>query len=453
MSNIMDNALTQYIDLYREHREVIESHAPAALNALREAACDTLLHTTLPRKGQEDYEAIDMATMLAPDYGVNITRMDFAGTVADSFGCDVPNMSTRLYSFHNDTFHVSRTAAAAQSDIVVESLAQAATSHPQVLNRYYGSIAPLHRPIVALNSLLAQDGLMVYAPAGTTGERPIQVVNIFNAAMPLMAVRRVLVVAEPGSHVQLHMCDHTQNDAQDYLSLQVVEIIALPGATVEWYDMEESTPRTKRLSSIHVRQHEGSNVLIDGITLLNGTTRNEYHIEVNGEHASTTLLGMAIAGERQHVDTLSHIAHNAPRCTSNEMFKYVLSDEAVGAFAGKILVRPDCPRVEAYQGNRNLIATPTARMHTKPQLEIYTDDVKCSHGTTIGRLDEEALFYMRSRGIGLEHARTMLMQAFMSDVIDGVRLDVLRDRLHHLVEKRFAGTLATCGNCNLKHHS
>ena len=158
---------------------------------------------------------------------------------------------------------------------------------------------------------------------------------------------------------------------------------------------------------------------------------------------------MAIGSGEQHVDTLSHIAHNAPRCKSDEMFKYVLDDHAVGAFAGKILVRENCPRVEAYQGNRNLCASSTARMHTKPQLEIYTDDVKCSHGTTIGQLDEEALFYMRSRGIGRELARTMLMQAFMSDIIDGVRLEVLRDRLRHLVEKRFAGDLATCAGCNL----
>ncbi|MBQ2236334.1 MAG: Fe-S cluster assembly protein SufD, partial [Muribaculaceae bacterium] len=301
----------------------------------------------------------------------------------------------------------------------------------------------------ALNTLLAQDGLLVHAPAGKVTHRPIQVVNIFNAAAPVMAVRRTLIVAEPGSHVQVLVCDHTQHAEQDYLSVQVVEIIAMEGATVEYYDMEESTPRTHRLSSLHVRQHEGSNVLVNGITLLNGTTRNEYHISVDGPNASTTLLGMAIASGEQHVDTLSHIAHNAPRCKSDEMFKYVLDDHAVGAFAGKILVRENCPRVEAYQGNRNLCASSTARMHTKPQLEIYTDDVKCSHGTTIGQLDEEALFYMRSRGIGRELARTMLMQAFMSDIIDGVRLEVLRDRLRHLVEKRFAGDLATCAGCNL----
>ena len=204
---------------------------------------------------------------------------------------------------------------------------------------------------------------------------------------------------------------------------------------------------THRVSSIYVHQQGRSNVLVDGITLTNGTSRNNYHVVVDGEHAETQLLGMTIASGTQHVDTYTHIDHRAPRCHSNEMFKYVLSEQAIGAFAGKILVQPDCPRVEAYQGNRNICASDTARMYTKPQLEIYTDDVKCSHGTTIGQLDDEALFYMRTRGISLDEARNLLMQAFMADVIDAVRLDTLRDRLRYLTEKRFNGTLANCGAC------
>ena len=192
---------------------------------------------------------------------------------------------------------------------------------------------------------------------------------------------------------------------------------------------------------------EGSNVLVDVITLLNGRTRNDYYVQVNGEHAETHLLGMTIASGTQHVDNHTFLSHNAPRCKSNEMFKYVINDEAIGAFAGKILVKPDCPRVEAYQGNRNICASPTAKMYTKPQLEIYTDDVKCSHGAAVGQLDEEALFYMRTRGISEAEARHLLMQAFVSDVIDGVRLEALKDRLYHLVEKRFSGTLSLCNVC------
>lgn len=440
----MTTALQQYIDLYDQQREAVNSHAPAALNARRQAAREALEGARLPRKGDEDYEATDLEQVLAPDYGVNVNRIPFAATADHAFNCDVPNLSTSLYFFYNDVFGRSATASRQQGgSVVVESLAEAAQNHPQLLEQYYGSLADIADPTVALNTLLAQDGLLVYVPDGVVAERPVQLVNVFNASAPLMGVRRVLVVAGRNSHVRLLACDHTQNHDQDYLSLQVVEIVALEGATVDYYDLEESSERTSRVSSVFVSQATGSNVLVDGITLLNGITRNNYRFEVNGEHCESHLLGMTIASGRQHVDSHTLISHNAPRSRSNEMFKYVLNDQAVGAFSGKILVKPDCPRTDAYQGNRNICASPQAKMYTKPQLEIYTDDVKCSHGATVGQLDQEALFYMRTRGVSEPVARQLLMQAFVSDVVDAVRLDSLRDRLHHLVEKRFDGSLAT----------
>lgn len=441
------NALQQYIDLYRQHRELLERHAPAALNALRPAALAALDGAQLPRKGAEDYEATDLEAVFAPDYGVNLTRLDYAIDPAESLRCDVPNLSTSLLHTFNDVPHISNLSRRNCGAVCVETLAEAAVNHPDVLAAHLGRLSAKGDLTAWLNTLLAQDGLLVYVPAGVTAAKPIQLLNILSAAQPTMAVRRLLVVAEADAHVRLLACDHTQGSGVESLNLQVVELVAGSNATIDYYDLEESGPDTRRVSSIFVEQHEGSQVLIDGITLTNGLSRNNYHIEVTGEHADTQLLGMSIASGTQHVDTRSFVSHNAPRCTSNQMFKYVLSDQAVGAFAGKVLIQEGCPRVEAYQGNRNLCASPQAKMHTKPQLEIYTDDVKASHGTTIGQLDQEAMFYMRTRGVPEAEARRLLMQAFMADVIDGVRLDVLRDRLHHLVEKRFDGTLAACNGC------
>ena len=441
------NALKQYIDLFDESREVIEEQSPAVLNMLRAAAREQLETARLPRKGSEDYEATDLEAVFAHDYGVNVNRLPFDADPSETFHCDVPNMSTCLYYTSNDAFHSSATAERNIGQVVVEPFSMAAVDYPELMDAFYGKLARLSDPTVALNSLLVQDGLLIYVPDGIVAERPIQLVNIFNAALDMMVQRRLLIVVGKNAGIKILACDHTQSADYRYLNNQVVEIVAMQGSTVDYYDMEESTPLTSRVSSIYVNQHEGSNVLIDGITLINGFTRNNYHVEVNGELAETHLLGMTIASGKQHVDSHTFISHNAPRCNSNEMFKYVLNDHAVGAFAGKILVQPDCPRVEAYQGNRNLCGAPTAKMYTKPQLEIYTDDVMCSHGSAIGQLDEEALFYMRTRGIGIEEARRLLMQAFVADVIDGVRLDALKDRLHYLVEKRFVGTLSNCASC------
>ena len=163
--------------------------------------------------------------------------------------------------------------------------------------------------------------------------------------------------------------------------------------------------------------------------------------------AEINLCGMAIADKNQHVDNNTSIDHAVPNCTSNELFKYVLDDQSVGAFAGLVLVRPDAQHTSSQQTNRNLCATRDARMYTQPQLEIYADDVKCSHGATVGQLDENALFYMRARGIAEKEARLLLMFAFVNEVIDTIRLDALKDRLHLLVEKRFRGELNRCQGC------
>lgn len=441
------NALQQYIDLFDQSQEVFEQQSPELLNRLRKVAREHLQDARLPRKGSEDYEATDLEAVFAHDYGVNVNRLPFEADPGETFHCDVPNLSTCLYYSSNDAFHSSATAERNIGKVVVEPFSIAAHDYPELMAAHYGRLANMDDPIVALNSLLVQDGLFIYVPDGVVAERPIQLVNIFNAALDMMVQRRLLIIVGKNAGIKVLACDHTQSPDYHYLNNQVVEIVAMQGSSVDYYDLEESTPLTRRVSSIYVDQHEGSNVLIDGITLTNGITRNNYHVEVNGEHAETHLLGMTIASGEQHVDSHTFISHNKPRCNSNEMFKYVLNDNAVGAFAGKILVKPGCPRVEAYQGNRNLCGAPTAKMYTKPQLEIYTDDVMCSHGSAVGQLDEEALFYMRTRGIGLDEARRLLMQAFVADVIEGVRLDALKDRLHYLVEKRFAGTLSNCAGC------
>ena len=204
---------------------------------------------------------------------------------------------------------------------------------------------------------------------------------------------------------------------------------------------------TVRISNLYVKQGANSNVLLNGMTLTNGTTRNGVHVTLAGEGAELDLCGMVIADKNQHVDNHTVIDHAVPRCNSRELFKYVLDDEATGAFSGLVLVRPDAQHTSSQQTNRNLCATRQARMYTQPQLEIYADDVKCSHGATVGQLDERALFYMRQRGIPEKEARLLLMFAFVNEVIDTIRLDALRDRLHLLVEKRFRGELNKCKGC------
>lgn len=445
------SALSQYIKLYDDHKAVIDARSALLLNSLRNEARDKFAHDdTLPRKGSEGYEKTSLDDMFAPDFGVNINRVNIPVDVSLSFKCDVPNLSTIMAFVVNDTFVPSPTLHNKMPQgVIVESLAKAAVEHRDLVAKYYGKIAPITNTTVALNTMLVQDGVFIYVPRDVAMERPIQLVNIFNSAAPLMGVRRLLIIVEEGAKAQMLICDHTQNNEYRYLSSQVMEVYVGNNASLDIYDIEESSALTLRHSQLYAEQKAGSTLLVNGVTLTGGTTRNDYNIDIKGDNCDTSLGGMAIGSGVQHIDNHSEIKHLATHGNSNQLFKYVLDGQSTGAFEGAIYVAPEAQFTQAYQSNRNLLASTEARMHTKPQLEIYNDDVKCSHGATTGQLDATALFYMRSRGIPEQEARTMLMQAFMVDVIDMVKMEGLRDRLRHLVEKRFYGQQASCGDCGV----
>ncbi|MCC8072016.1 MAG: Fe-S cluster assembly protein SufD [Bacteroidales bacterium] len=447
-STTSTNALDQYLELYSDNREAIDARSAEPLNRLRPRAFEALQGRRLPHRGDEGYEKTSIADMMAPDYGVNITGVNIPVNVAKTFRCDVPNMTTWLGLVINDEFHPASTLQGKlPQGVIFASLRDVARHNRQLVERYYGSVAPLQEVPVALNTLLAQDGVMVYVPRGVKLDKPLQLVNIFSSATPLLAWRRLLIVLEEDSEAQLLICDHTQDSTTPYFSSQVIEVVVGRHARFDYYDIEESSPLTSRHSMLWLRQDEGSNVVVDGMTLTNGSTRNDYHFQLDAPHCETLLAGMAIGSASQHIDNDSQVDHNAPHCHSNQLFKYVLDQQATGAFEGAIKVNPTAPFTEAYQSCRNILASPEARMHTKPQLEIYNDDVKCSHGATTGQLPADQLFYMRTRGIPLEEARTMLMEAFVMDVIDTVRMEALRERLRHLIEKRFKHSFMACSDC------
>lgn len=443
------NSLTQYIELFEANRSTLEQNSAPLLNSRRPAALEVLRNARLPERGDEDYEKTSVNDMFAPDYGLNIAALDMPVNPAEAFHCGVPNMSTRLAIVANDIFHPTQGLIDRLPEgVLFCSLREAATKHPELVERYYGTVAPLTNATVALNTLLVQQGVFLYIPAGVKLEKPLQLVNLFRSDVPLMAARRLLIVVERGASGRLLVCDHSSGKDTDYLSSQVVEIITAEDSEFDYYDIEESTPRTRRMSQTFVRQHGGSRLTVNGMSLSGGVTRNDYSIDIVGENCDTLLCGMAVATDEQHIDNFSSVRHLAPHCHSRQLFKYVLDDRATGAFEGGILVTPDAPFTEAYQSNRNVLASTNARMHTKPQLEIYNDEVKCSHGATTGQLDREALFYMQTRGIPEHEARTMLMQAFMTDVIDTVKMEGLRERLLHLVDRRFHRCEATCADCS-----
>ena len=502
----------QYIDLYRQARDLICQHSADVMNAVRDRAFEDFQRQGFPSRKVERYKYTNIAELFAPDYGLNLRRLEIPVNPYDAFKCDVPNLSTLLYFIVNDQFYEAKEfreskefkefflrsatkaslraerktmafgAHALPEGVVVGSLRE----HAEMVKQFYGRLAnTADDAVTALNTMLAQDGLLVYVPRGVKVEKTIQVINILKAPYRLsrggetapgevsptggdlegwggkkasptggglegafMVNRRVLIVAEEGSEAKLLFCDHAADD-KAFLTTQVTEVFAMPGATVNLYCLEETHAKNVRVSNVYVEQQANSHVTHNVITLHNGTTRNRLDLHFRGEGAECWLGGCVIADKQQHVDNNTLVVHHVPHCTSHELYKYVLDNDATGAFAGRVLVEHGAQQTASEMRNQNLCASREARMYTQPMLEIYADDVKCSHGSTVGQLNDAALFYMRQRGITEREARLLLQQAFVTEVIDNIALEPLRDRLRYLVDKRFRGELSKCEGCKL----
>jgi Fe-S cluster assembly protein SufD len=444
------NSEKQYIDLYEQARQIIFDHSAAPMNAVRDQAYEDFKAAGLPGKKVENYKYTDMQKLLEPDYGLNLKRIEFPINPYKSFSCDVPNLSTSLYFVVNDQFYSKvQPRATLPEGVVVGSLKEQAEQHPELIAKYYAKIAKTNGdPLTALNTMLTQDGLYVYVPKNVKIDRAIQVVNILRSDVDLMVNRRVLIIMDEGAEAKFLFCDDSADD-RNFLGTQVIEAYVGENASLDLYCLEATHTKNVRISNVYIDQQANSRVNHNVITLHNGITRNHLELVFKGEGAECWCNGCVIADGDQHVDNNTLIDHQVGHCKSNQLYKYVLDGKAVGAFAGLVHVRHDSQKTDSQMTNQNLCTTKTARMFAQPMLEIYADDVKCAHGSTVGQLNDAAMFYMQQRGIDKREAKLLLEFAFVGEVIDQIKLEPLRNRLHHLVEKRFRGELNKCEGCKL----
>lgn len=440
----------QYIELYTQARDMLNAHSSAVMNAVRDTAFEDFKRQGFPSRKVERYKYTSMDKLFAPNYGVNVNRVEFPVNPYSVFSCDVPNLSTSLYFVVNDSFYKKALPKVGLPEgVEVMSLKDAAEERPDLIARYYGKIAKTSEDAVtALNTMLAEDGLFIHVGRNVKVDRAIQVVNILRSDVDLMVNRRVLIVMDEGAEAKLLFCDDSADD-RNFLGTQVIEAYVGENASLDLYCLEETHDKNTRVSNVYIEQQANSRVNHNVITLRNGITRNRLDLVFKGEGAECWCNGCVIADKGQHVDNNTLIDHQVGHCDSHELYKYVVDDDAIGAFAGRVLVRHDSQKTTSDERNQNLVMTKRARMYTQPMLEIYADDVKCSHGSTVGQLNDAAMFYMQQRGIDEHEAKLLLEFAFIGEVIDQIKLEPLRDRLHQLVEKRFRGELGKCSNCKI----
>ncbi len=436
----------QFIPFYETYKTLIAKHSCEAMNRCRAAAFADFERLGFSAENDDYYRWLDLEAMFATDYGLNVNRLVPQFDPYKNFHCDVPGITSWLYYVVNDVFMKS-SATDLPEGVVICSMREAGERYPELLAKYYGtSVNTRIDGVQAFNMAFAQDGFFMYVPSGVALEKPVQLVNVLSGKTAALAVAHNLVIVERGAKAKIVVCDHTMDNVP-LAANRITEVFVGENAEYDHYKIESTNATTNNISTLNVCQERASNVVTNIITLHNGTTRNNINIDLQGEGATTTLCGMFIGGEQQYTDNATSIAHHSPNCRSTELFKYILDDEAKGNFLGRILVADGARQTEAFQTNRNICLTNKARMYTKPQLEIYNDDVKCSHGATVGQLDDQALFYMRQRGIPEHEARLLLMSAFATDVLDHIRIEQLRDRIRLLVEKRLRGDASRCEGC------
>jgi Fe-S cluster assembly protein SufD len=443
-------ALKESQDVYFASFAQLESRLagrdPAWLRQIRKQAIDCFGELGFPTTKNEEWKYTSVASIASAEFALAQPAALPTASTIDSFaqpGCSRLVFVNGFYSPELSRMTGLPTA------VKLGGLAHRLENDGGLLERHLARHASFeNHTFVALNTAFIQDGAVVEIPKGTVVEKPIYLVFATRPGpRPTVAHPRALVLVGRGSQVsfvELHISldkdvsAGTALKAPSYFTNAVTEIVAEEGAIVDYAKVQQESPAAYHVATLHVQQESSSSVTTHALAFGGLLDREDTRTVLAGEGAESLMHGLYVIGGRQHVDNHTVIDHAAAHCGSRELYKGVLDGHSTGVFNGKIIVRPGAQKTDSKQSNKNLLLSGDAAIYTKPQLEIYADDVKCTHGATIGQIDAEALFYLRSRGIGLADARRLLIQAFATDVLDRIRFEPLRERLRQTLVERLA---------------
>jgi Fe-S cluster assembly protein SufD len=441
----------RYLKLYSENIGKISDNSSPYINSFRGTALEKFRELGIPTKKDEAYKYTNLNVFFDSDYQSYFMPVPEDFVKAEEFRCDITDLDAHGIVLLNGFYPTLKDKLRQlPSGVWIGSLNEAAIRFPEQIEKHYGKYAISKTDgLVHLNTAMASDGVFIYVPDGVTLTKPVQIVNLVYAVEDMFNQHRNLVIVENNAHISLLICDHTLSP-QKFLTNAVTEVFVGENAHFDIIRMQNEHNAACKITHTFIHQEKNSVTSSNNITLHGGLIRNSTYHYLGGEGAESYSYGLFLADKFQHIDNFINVDHAFPHCTSNQLFKGVLDDMSTGAFNGRILVRPDAQGTLAYQRNNNILLTDDAKMDTKPQLEIYADDVKCSHGATVGQLDDEALFYLQTRGINKREARLMLMFGFAHEVIQNIKIEPLRERMDNLVMQRLKGELSRCASCMVK---
>jgi len=318
-------------------------------------------------------------------------------------------------------------------DVCLMSSAFSKPMFKQVIEVYFNKAASKDESLTSLNTAFSKEGAYIYIPKNKMPKKPIQILHLATGKEPaLMLQPRNLIVAEDNAEVQI-IERHQSLTGNEVFTNSVTEIFAGKDAIVDYYKVQNDEPTASLVDNTYISQKDSSVVRVHTFSLGGKLIRNNLNFYQNGERIDSTLKGITILGDKQHVDHHTLVHHAQPNCESHQDYKGIFGDSSTGVFNGKIIVDKIAQKTDAFQQNNNILLSDKSTINSKPQLEIFADDVKCSHGCTIGQLDDEALFYLRSRGIPKKEAKALLMYAFANNVLESVRIPELKARINKII--------------------
>lgn len=433
MNTVVDKPVTIPAQLEGEFNSLLAktfSSEPGWLKEKRKEAFDTFCNTGIPDRRNEEYKYTDVKKIFSGKFTAvhNEAHQDIAIPPALGKG------SIQLV-FINGWLHKDSTLSTdLPKGVIIGNLAtDGLLKHADLLKKYLSNDGDA---LAQLNSALWTDGAFIYVPENIQLKTAIEIIHISTGKREILSSPRHLIIAEKKSSVSIIENSVSLNLSSSVIVNSHAAIFAGENSKIQFYRLQNDCRNAALISSTHVIQEKNSHFDTNTITLGSEWARNNLSISLNGEHCESHLNGLFITGGTDHVDNHTSIQHNKPNSQSNQLYKGILDGKSTGIFNGKIFVERDAQKTSAYQSSKNILLSDDATINTKPQLEIYADDVKCSHGSTTGQLNEEALFYLRSRGLSVDSARNLLLYAFANDVLNTVRIDSLKSHLEELVNKK-----------------
>jgi Fe-S cluster assembly protein SufD len=456
--------MAQTLDSYvaeRERAKQIGPGVPADLKRISQTAFDHFMALGFPTTHQEEWRFTSVAPIaerafaVAPEPRTNSLDFSLAGLrLPDEAAAELVFVDghyvaglSRISTANLQVRPTSADLKVRTTDVRVESLADAFASGHHGIKAHLARVAPFEgNPFVALNTAFLSEGAYVEVPAGTVLQQPIHLLFVAsgrtggNGRPETMAHPRVLAVLGPNSQATI-LETYAGPDGASYFTNTVTEIILGENAVLDHYTLQYEGAAAAHIGAIYAKAQRSANCTLHAINVGGALVRNEVVTRLDGAGIDCTLNGLYLADEQRLVDNHTTIDHAQPHCASREIYKGILADRAHGVFNGKIIVRPDAQKTDAKQTNRALLLSEDAQINTKPQLEIFANDVKCTHGAAVGQLDDEALFYLRSRGLGEAHARQLLIHAFAADVLNRLPLITVRAGVEDRLQRHLGAKL------------